>query len=134
MYVDVLDGFVFKDAATNEKDTHVNTLSLHDALPVYNVAGIDQLVAHNHRVVDLADGLLDRALDAGAKREDREAQLDELGRVADTRIRSEEHTSELQSLMRLSYAVFCLQKKIQHSRLLLQALLYLQRECEHNTI
>src|SRR3546814_7102106 len=27
--------------------------------------------------------------------------------------RSEEHTSELQSLMRISYAVFCLQKKIQ---------------------
>src|SRR3546814_7639268 len=27
------------------------------------------------------------------------------------RDRSEEHTSELQSLMRLSYAVFCLQKK-----------------------
>src|SRR3546814_3007457 len=26
-------------------------------------------------------------------------------------IRSEEHTSELQSLMRLSYAVFCLKKK-----------------------
>src|SRR3546814_4529382 len=26
--------------------------------------------------------------------------------------RSEEHTSELQSLMRISYAVFCLQKKI----------------------
>src|SRR3546814_2554435 len=30
------------------------------------------------------------------------------GRVA----RSEEHTSELQSLMRISYAVFCLKKKI----------------------
>src|SRR3546814_1095124 len=31
--------------------------------------------------------------------------------------RSEEHTSELQSLMRISYAVFCLKKKnyIQHS-------------------
>src|SRR3546814_8185460 len=27
------------------------------------------------------------------------------------RLRSEEHTSELQSLMRISYAVFCLQKK-----------------------
>src|SRR3546814_9771422 len=27
------------------------------------------------------------------------------------RLRSEEHTSELQSLMRLSYAVFCLKKK-----------------------
>src|SRR3546814_9857104 len=29
-----------------------------------------------------------------------------------TRVRSEEHTSELQSLMRISYAVFCLKKKI----------------------
>src|SRR3546814_9446631 len=28
-------------------------------------------------------------------------------------LRSEEHTSELQSLMRISYAVFCLQKKTQ---------------------
>src|SRR3546814_2050756 len=28
--------------------------------------------------------------------------------------RSEEHTSELQSLMRISYAVFCLTKKIRH--------------------
>src|SRR3546814_2764644 len=30
----------------------------------------------------------------------------------DEAIRSEEHTSELQSLMRISYAVFCLKKKI----------------------
>src|SRR3546814_4029403 len=29
-------------------------------------------------------------------------------------LRSEEHTSELQSLMRTSYAVFCLKKKTQH--------------------
>src|SRR3546814_3838857 len=29
----------------------------------------------------------------------------------DPRLRSEEHTSELQSLMRISYAVFCLKKK-----------------------
>src|SRR3546814_6173501 len=28
--------------------------------------------------------------------------------------RSEEHTSELQSLMRISYAVFCLKKKTRH--------------------
>src|SRR3546814_7666246 len=32
-------------------------------------------------------------------------------RCAQPRRRSEEHTSELQSLMRISYAVFCLQKK-----------------------
>src|SRR3546814_8656044 len=31
--------------------------------------------------------------------------------------RSEEHTSELQSLMRTSYAVFCLKKKIQPSQI-----------------
>src|SRR3546814_5468349 len=30
---------------------------------------------------------------------------------AETGFRSEEHTSELQSLMRISYAVFCLKKK-----------------------
>src|SRR3546814_10559677 len=30
--------------------------------------------------------------------------------------RSEEHTSELQSLMRISYAVFCLKKKKTHKR------------------
>src|SRR3546814_7838942 len=33
------------------------------------------------------------------------------------RLRSEEHTSELQSLMRTSYAVFCLQKKIKQTHM-----------------
>src|SRR3546814_9388950 len=33
--------------------------------------------------------------------------------VDEKAVRSEEHTSELQSLMRISYAVFCLKKKIQ---------------------
>src|SRR3546814_1151002 len=49
------------------------------------------------------DGVALRGLDAkGALRA---GDLDHLG------IRSEEHTSELQSLMRNSYAVFCLKKK-----------------------
>src|SRR3546814_3098732 len=30
-------------------------------------------------------------------------------------LRSEEHTSELQSLMRISYAVFCLKKKLNNN-------------------
>src|SRR3546814_4230146 len=34
-------------------------------------------------------------------------------------LRSEEHTSELQSLMRISYAVFCLKKKITHTQITL---------------
>src|SRR3546814_6165624 len=46
--------------------------------------------------------------------DDRDAEEDargELWRQAE-QLRSEAHTSELQSLMRLSYAVFCLTKKI----------------------
>src|SRR3546814_2064574 len=44
----------------------------------------------------------------------------ESGRLPEARAlarewRSEEHTSELQSLMRISYAVFCLKKKRQHT-------------------
>src|SRR3546814_10484576 len=35
----------------------------------------------------------------------------EVRRAVDAAERSEEHTSELQSLMRISYAVFCLKKK-----------------------
>src|SRR3546814_6304081 len=35
-------------------------------------------------------------------------------KTLDCLTRSEEHTSELQSLMRISYAVFCLKKKIHH--------------------
>src|SRR3546814_6736906 len=34
-----------------------------------------------------------------------------VGEADETVVRSEEHTSELQSLMRISYAVFCLKKK-----------------------
>src|SRR3546814_2081529 len=72
---------------------------------------------------------LDRACDAGRKPGPHDAERPpdpesrrgdgpdaaharDLGRHARApRIRSEEHTSELQSLMRISYAVFCLKKK-----------------------
>src|SRR3546814_5175134 len=47
-----------------------------------------------------------RAEDRKAIGDGREALARPLGQV-----RSEEHTSELQSLMRISYAVFCLKKK-----------------------
>src|SRR3546814_5043001 len=40
-------------------------------------------------------------------RSQRKTQL----KLAEQQTRSEEHTSELQSLMRISYAVFCLKKK-----------------------
>src|SRR3546814_4460193 len=41
--------------------------------------------------------------------------------------RSEEHTSELQSLMRISYAVFCLKKKKQNEKIK-----YLQSNTHHH--
>src|SRR3546814_6354846 len=51
---------------------------------------------------------------ARARRHDRSGEYTELDlvfHVAAKRERSEEHTSELQSLMRISYAVFCLKHK-----------------------
>src|SRR3546814_6263294 len=57
----------------------------------------------------------DRPLDDAAKRFGRVGRAVDavaVGRFDDDVIRrSEEHTSELQSLMRISYAVFCLKKK-----------------------
>src|SRR3546814_1295122 len=43
-------------------------------------------------------------------------------------VRSEEHTSELQSLMRISYAVFCLKKKKKHTYII-----HLKRAHKHET-
>src|SRR3546814_9955780 len=45
----------------------------------------------------------------------RAVRLDRADAV-EARNRSEEHTSELQSLMRISYAVFCLKKKKKYNR------------------
>src|SRR3546814_16124789 len=57
------------------------------------------------RVQNAAGGQPARIL--GARIDDADAVRDDAARG-----RSEEHTSELQSLMRISYAVFCLKKKI----------------------
>src|SRR3546814_4376999 len=67
------------------------------------------------RLHELLNGFFQRALQA----DDRAFFLGE--DIADPyggafKIRSEEHTSELQSLMRISYAVFCLQKKTKKHR------------------
>src|SRR3546814_2194126 len=46
--------------------------------------------------------------------------------------RSEEHTSELQSLMRISYAVFCLKKKT-HKTQKITLYIYDKKENKNNT-
>src|SRR3546814_5433539 len=78
---------------------------------------------HGERVVgafavELADKIIETGLllqDVGAGRAGRlllQRQVHALVAAVLLRLaRSEEHTSELQSLMRISYAVFCLKKK-----------------------
>src|SRR3546814_5308172 len=51
---------------------------------------------------------------AGSRLSGRSTWADRPGRFRLSSFRSEEHTSELQSLMRISYAVFCLKKKKKH--------------------
>src|SRR3546814_4556713 len=46
--------------------------------------------------------------------ETKEGEKNDPIRIYDENNRSEEHTSELQSLMRISYAVFCLKKKTKY--------------------
>src|SRR3546814_8148517 len=79
-------------------------------------AEIERGRAAEHLVV-LGDdrlGHADEAIDVGGVvlAVDREAEGVILAVGAGQGLRSEEHTSELQSLMRISYAVFCLKKKI----------------------
>src|SRR3546814_3982191 len=70
---------------------------------------------------DLVEGLVRLPAEPAPLTEAEVARLDELDASYDEHAailededsaeRSEEHTSELQSLMRISYAVFCLKKK-----------------------
>src|SRR3546814_2172735 len=55
---------------------------------------------------------LHQPLDSPVETAQRSAHIGALtGNHGAERVRSEEHTSELQSLMRISYAIFCLKKK-----------------------
>src|SRR3546814_6065940 len=88
--------FFFNDTATTEIYTYLHTLSLHDALPISRLRLRPILMTTGAMVFGAMP--LAIAVGAGADRDRK-------------RHRSEEHTSELQSLMRISYAVFCLKKK-----------------------
>src|SRR3546814_3534851 len=64
--------------------------------------------SHNPAVRAFAEEM---ARDHAAVNEQALALVKKLGVTPEDNARSEEHTSELQSLMRISYAVFCLKKK-----------------------
>src|SRR3546814_9316392 len=104
----------FKDTATTEIYTYLHTLSLHDALPIYCASfpvwvpipqqRWQRLPLANARwwsmpMSSASSRVCSRSMNRCPQRVQRSAA------------RSEEHTSELQSLMRIPYAVFCLKKK-----------------------
>src|SRR3546814_9227522 len=101
----------FKDTATTEIDTYVHTLSLHDALPICGSRDAC-CAARPHRRSSSAAPLrpvLSRHRAASNAPHLRCAMPPPEDRYCGKR--SEAHTSELQSLMRISYAVFCLNTK-----------------------
>src|SRR3546814_2941813 len=69
-------------------------------------AGADDGGARTRHAGDHGEALQQADLQAHA-----ELEIIDTGHLAAADYRSEEHTSELQSLMRISYAVFCLKKK-----------------------
>src|SRR3546814_1885704 len=85
---------------------------------IYGAAGVRAKGRGDGRGGRLSDRLRhrcrpDRRLYLGCAVDRRGAGLDRRAAAtgAERLARSEEHTSELQSLMRISYAVFCLKKK-----------------------
>src|SRR3546814_9411812 len=119
-------------AALDEQADHRDILRLHrkdqrgfaaaiglidGRLPVEQLFGavgeVDQRGVHQGgHVLTVAD----RRVGAFAEQKAQPADIAPLGSddqrgFARVRMRSEEHTSELQSLMRISYAVFCLKQK-----------------------
>src|SRR3546814_20452590 len=104
-------GFCLNAPATTEIYTYLHNLSLHDALPISpaRTAGAARRGKHcngNRKPWGMTspDVRADLRLHSSIPG----------NRSANTSIcvnRSEEHTSELQSLMRISYAVFYLQNK-----------------------
>src|SRR3546814_6549745 len=101
--------FFFNDTSTTEIYTYLHTLSLHDARPISATPAPQP-----------------KRPDAFAPREGDEPMVTTIDALPVIPVapvvalhssastgaqRSEEHTSELQSLMRISYAVFCLKKK-----------------------
>src|SRR3546814_1383985 len=88
---------VFRDALKDVPKKHIAF-----AIKCNPNLGVLRVLARQGYGADVVSGgELERALAAGMAAED----------IVFSGVRSEEHTSELQSLMRISYAVFCLKKK-----------------------
>src|SRR3546814_10677305 len=122
--------FFFKDTATAEIYTYCHPLSLHAALPICDdgerIAAAGRSVVVERSQVAVAAAAADGEAVGGDRAGAAEHQVRAIAAVDDggaddgivaglvdgvANLRSEEHTSELQSLMRTSFAIFCLKKK-----------------------
>src|SRR3546814_3576729 len=83
-------------------------MDVNNGFPVFDLHLVE------HRVTQDSGGI-DHRVKTAERRQRSIAHAFDSGIVGNAvAVRSEEHTSELQSLMRISYAVFCLKKKKQH--------------------
>src|SRR3546814_3505258 len=100
------------EAASTEIYMYGHTLSRHGALPSFDGKGLYRLTIFDGPSRDAdAEAYLRRLFGGDFPHEIIDVTYWERRDFVAER-RSEEHTSELQSLMRNSYAVFCLKKKI----------------------
>src|SRR3546814_3662791 len=106
MSCDVLSQFFFLMIRRPPRSTRTDTLFPYTTL--FRSADACRLPREAHRDADDARPCGSQAAGCRHPREERA-----LTWRSATSLRSEEHTSELQSLMRISYAVFCLKKKTQ---------------------
>src|SRR3546814_2101663 len=101
----------FMSTASPEIYTYGHTRSLHDALPICrftnDAAAFCQRMLAETGIAATPGFDFDRGRGPYFMRFSFAGATDRMVEAA----RSEEHTSELQSLMRISYAVFCLKKK-----------------------
>src|SRR3546814_15058147 len=100
-FIRMICSLFVNDTATTEIYTYGHTLSLHDALPISRCPPSTARCSRGSR------GRLRRSATRGSA-----ASSSTTTHSATNAGRSEEHTSELQSLMRISYAVYCFKKKI----------------------
>src|SRR3546814_1561219 len=123
----------FDDTATTEVYTYGHTLSLPDALPICYAVPPDAPCRPGRAPPSPAGRAPARRAAGAAGHRRRSAPPSGAGRSRSSGTpcwsdggwparRSEEHTSELQSLMRISYAVFCLQKTNHYTHQITQEL------------
>src|SRR3546814_4211782 len=119
--------FFFNNTTTTEIYTYCHTLSHLDALPnLHRRCGAGRRCGTRRRLWGRR-GASSR-LDRRPLRGDFRRPVADGGPAAVVAVRrglrSEEHTSELQSLMRISYAVFCLKQKRDRKRPRLNSRIY----------